>query len=394
MSSLRLVLDSVGDFLARGGEVLLVITWVMFVMWLLIIERSLYLLGQHRSLARDLLEKLSVRQAADGWCATAVRRAAISRLDLRLTAAIPVIRTLAQICPLLGLLGTVTGMIVIFDVMATLGSSSPRAVAAGVAQATLTTLAGMVAALSGIFPAAWLARRASEEIASLQQRSVGAATLPPPRLPALRQPLRFLVAALLAANVTLALLFGMQQMIETGERAITRELAVYMPEFIRIPREESLTVKPPKPTRPPPPEPMPEVQLRPVEDSSADAVLSVDLPRSPPPLGQTLKIAGGTAFSIQDAEFMPLVKVLPIYPRRALLRGEEGWVLLRFTITASGRVKDIEVVESTDSIFERPSIEAAKKFKYQPRIVNGEPVEVTGVLHYVRFGIEEGQRGS
>ena len=91
---------------------------------------------------------------------------------------------------------------------------------------------------------------------------------------------------------------------------------------------------------------------------------------------------------------MPLVKVLPIYPRRALLRGEEGWVLLRFTITASGRVKDIEVVESTDSIFERPSIEAAKKFKYQPRIVNGEPVEVTGVLHYVRFGIEEGQRGS
>lgn len=386
------ILDTVRDFLARGGDVLVVIAWVMFLMWTLIAERVLYLLGAHRVAARRMVASLPAQRPRNAWSAEMIRRARISRLALRLGGPIPMVRTLAQICPLLGLLGTVTGMIVIFDVMATLGSSSPRAVAAGVAQATLTTMAGMVAALSGLFPAAWLEQRAREEIAMLEHEIPERPALPGPRLPPLDLAARLPLALLFAGLVSLLALFGMQRMIETGERAVTRQVEIYMPEFVRVPRVETLEVKEKRPSRPPVPEPMPEIEFRPEPESSGAAAISVDLKPAPPPLSHRARVGGVSDFAIQDADFMPLVKVLPIYPRRALLRGEEGWVLLRFTITASGRVKDIEVVESSDSIFERPAIEAAKKFKYKPRIVNGEPVEVTGVLHYVRFGIEGKRR--
>ena len=98
---------------------------------------------------------------------------------------------------------------------------------------------------------------------------------------------------------------------------------------------------------------------------------------------------GISGYEMQDGDYLPLVKVAPIYPRRAAARGLSGWVLVIFTVTSSGTVKDVRVLESTDKIFERAAIQAALRFKYRPRVVDGEPVEVTGVKHYIRFEMRE-----
>lgn len=387
------IFETIRDFLDRGGQVIVVIAWVIFVMWTMIIERVLYLRTEHRQRVRLAFAELNARPDEGSWSFEAVRAGAISQLGQRLQAGIPMIRTLAAVCPLLGLLGTVTGMIVIFDVMAAMGNSSPRAVAGGVAQATMTTMAGMVGALSGVFPAVLLARISSQNISTLQTHDAELA-LPPARFPPMPQALRLLISLSMAFLITMLLVYGMQRLIETGERALTEEARIYMPDFVRIQREESVERKEVKPDKLPPPETTPDSVVTPDLASSEDAAgaLSVDLSSGRGgslDSGFALNVAGVTSFENADADYMPLVKVAPIYPRRAAARGLSGWVLVRFTVTAAGSVKDVEVVESTDPIFERAAVQAAFKFKYKPRIVDGEAVEVTGVLHYIRFDVEE-----
>jgi len=82
---------------------------------------------------------------------------------------LPMIKTLVSLCPLLGLLGTVTGMIQVFDVMAVSGTSNARSMAAGVSMATVPTMAGMVAALSGVFASTWLNRKSARELEILRE---------------------------------------------------------------------------------------------------------------------------------------------------------------------------------------------------------------------------------
>ena len=91
------------------------------------------------------------------------RRLLVSEVRVKLSQSIPMIKTLVALCPLLGLLGTVTGMIEVFDVMAIAGGGNPRAMAAGVSKATIPTMAGMVAALSGLALSVKLERFAREE---------------------------------------------------------------------------------------------------------------------------------------------------------------------------------------------------------------------------------------
>ena len=166
-----------------------------------------------------------------------------------------------------------------------------------------------------------------------------------------------------------------------------------MPDFVRIQREESIERKQVKPDKLPPPETTPDNAVTPdIAESDEVSAVSVDFSSGRGGTldsGFALNVAGVTSFENADADYMPLVKVAPIYPRRAAARGLAGWVLVRFTVTAAGSVKDVEVVESTDPIFERAAVQAALKFKYKPRIVDGEAVEVTGVLHYIRFDVEE-----
>ena len=101
-----------------------------------------------------------------------------------------------------------------------------------------------------------------------------------------------------------------------------------------------------------------------------------------------VNLAGGLALESSDGEYLPIVKVAPVYPRRALSRGIEGYVIVEFTVTKQGTVRDPKVIKAEpESLFDRAAMDAALKFKYKPRVVNGEAVEVAGVQNKISFQI-------
>ena len=156
-------LEAIRDFTETGGQVLLAIGVLIFIMWLLILERAMYFFLGHRKLKEQTIANWYARKDRSSWNAEQIRQLFISRLDLQLKNSIPVIQAMVALCPLLGLMGTVTGMIEVFDVMAISGSGNARSMAAGVSKATVPTMAGMVGALSGVFASTWLMRTSKSE---------------------------------------------------------------------------------------------------------------------------------------------------------------------------------------------------------------------------------------
>jgi len=138
------------SFLERGGDVLFVIGAVTFVMWTLMLERIWYFWRVHPRAAARVAEIWRGIPDRDSWHAHQERNLLISEIRMDLGRSVPIARTLIALCPMLGLFGTVTGMIEVFDVMAIAGSGNTRAMASGVSKATIPTMAGMVAALSGM----------------------------------------------------------------------------------------------------------------------------------------------------------------------------------------------------------------------------------------------------
>jgi biopolymer transport protein ExbB len=161
---------TIRDFLELGGPVLRVIAVAILLMWALIIERIAYFLFVHRRCTSELLRTWEGRRERRSWHARQIRRALLSRFHLATNAWIPLIKTMVALCPLLGLLGTVTGMIEVFDVLALSGTGNTRSMAAGVSMATIPTMAGMVGALSGVFAATLLSRLANREVERLRAR--------------------------------------------------------------------------------------------------------------------------------------------------------------------------------------------------------------------------------
>lgn len=156
--------EAIYAFIERGGDVLLVIFLVTFVMLTLITERLLYFRFRVK---RDLASALAfwkMRSDHASWYAKQIRRQLVSEFDLKQGRSLSLIATLVALCPLLGLLGTVSGMIEVFDVMAIAGSGNPRAMASGVSRATIPTMAGMVAALPGLYFSARLSRMREAEL--------------------------------------------------------------------------------------------------------------------------------------------------------------------------------------------------------------------------------------
>lgn len=198
---------------------------------------------------------------------------------------------------------------------------------------------------------------------------------------------RFTASIVTASLITLGLLLMMQEMVASGKAALSEQQVHPWTPFIV---EES--DPPPVETRREPP-----VRNRPAEPpvvpritdgtgSSGDIVIRrPGPPELSRPAGQSL--AGPT-----DGDLLPIVKVQASYPRPAIVRELEGWVIVQFTVTESGSVTDAAVVESTHPIFETAAVEAALRFRYRPRIVNGEPVRVTGVQNLIRFELDSARR--
>ncbi len=95
------------------------------------------------------------------------------------------------------------------------------------------------------------------------------------------------------------------------------------------------------------------------------------------------------ALAQQDGEYLQIVKVAPIYPPRAALQGIEGYVIVEYTVTVEGTVEDVTVVESSSPLFDRAAVEAAAKYRYKPKVVDGQPEAVTGVRTKITWEIAD-----
>ena len=163
MSGLMDAIEIVRQFLASGGEVLILIGILTFLMWTLIFERVWYfkfLLGRD---VRDSLQAWESRPERKSWNAHQVRYALISRISEKVNANLDLIGTCVALAPLFGLLGTVWGMIEVFNILSVTGGGDAKSMASGVSKATIPTMAGMVAALSGVFGSTYVNRIAERE---------------------------------------------------------------------------------------------------------------------------------------------------------------------------------------------------------------------------------------
>ena len=166
------VLLSIAAFIDQGGPVLWVLFAACLLLWLLILERALFIRIIWPGRARDAVDQWNARTDCSSWRAKKIREATLSEGDLELHALLPLIQVLVALCPLLGLLGTVLGMIGVFEVIAVSGNDDAQAMARGVYRATIPTMAGLVVALSGIYFTVRLRRLADRETSRLKGRLV------------------------------------------------------------------------------------------------------------------------------------------------------------------------------------------------------------------------------
>jgi biopolymer transport protein ExbB len=156
------------DFFEAGGDVLFAILFVTILMWTLIIERLWFFYFVLPGRVKEVREAWDSRSDTFSWYARQVRQQLISEVGVECRHYLPIIKSLMAILPLLGLLGTVTGMISVFDVMAFAGTGNARLMAAGVSKATIPTMSGLVAALSGLYFASWLEQKSTREVGKIE----------------------------------------------------------------------------------------------------------------------------------------------------------------------------------------------------------------------------------
>lgn len=160
MTEFYTILEAVRDFLELGGPVLVWISILALVLWMFMLERLMYLAFSHRKTQQYYIDKWFERSDRKSWYAHQIRDQFISLGSMGMEKNLSIIKALVVLCPLMGLLGTVTGMVEVFDVMSISGTGNARSLAAGVSRATVPTMAGMVVALSGVFLSSWLQKKA------------------------------------------------------------------------------------------------------------------------------------------------------------------------------------------------------------------------------------------
>ena len=195
---------------------------------------------------------------------------------------------------------------------------------------------------------------------------------------------RYAFGVVLGAIATFLLFMLMQAVIANPEAATDTGVKGRIVDFVRVQEDQDVQIKKRKPKPPPPVDEPPPSMLKPSLDTDVSVGMEIGL------VDVDVDVdVGGTDYS-SDGEYLPIVKVAPIYPRRAQSRGIEGFVLLEFTVTTTGGVRDPSVIEAKPpGVFDRAAINAALKFKYKPKVVNGEAIEVAGVRNLITFQLED-----
>ena len=200
---------------------------------------------------------------------------------------------------------------------------------------------------------------------------------------------RLAIGLVMALAVTLSLFWLMQYLIETADRTLNDSGAGNLVDFVRVKRDESVKQRQAKPKKPPPPDAPPPQPPTPQLDNLNPNAEKIAIKAVP--VETDIEMTGGFSLGVGEGDYLPIVKVAPIYPNRALTRGIEGYCVVQYTVTRQGTVKDPVVVEDqcTSSLFHSASVSAALKFKYKPRIMDGEAVEVPGVQNKFTYEITE-----
>jgi len=199
---------------------------------------------------------------------------------------------------------------------------------------------------------------------------------------------RYGVSIVTAAAVTFAVLFTMLTLIATANKDLDESGKRHFVDFVRVERAESSQRKARKVKKPAAPKAMPQMaQPQTADISDAPSATAIDI--GPVAVEMDVDVSS-IGIGVSDGEYLPIVKIAPVYPMRALNRGLEGYVIVEFTVTAAGTVRDVVVVDAKpEGIFDKASVAAALKFKYKPRIVNGEPITVEGVRNIFRYNLED-----
>lgn len=196
---------------------------------------------------------------------------------------------------------------------------------------------------------------------------------------------RVIIAIVVGTVVTFNLLWVMQYLIVMGVPALGDERTVRFVDFVRVQRDERTETREEKPQPPPSPDaPPPDQPERQMENMALGAGAGIGV--TAPPVAHNPVVGRDPLFS--DGEYTPIVRVAPNYPRRAEQRGLEGYVTLEFTVTRQGTVRDARVIESSNSVFDSAAVEAVMRFRYRPRVIDGEPVDVPGVQFRMTFQLE------
>jgi len=197
---------------------------------------------------------------------------------------------------------------------------------------------------------------------------------------------RYAISFTFAALITFGLFFGMQWLIASNQVGLMDEgerIRVEMAQVRDVEEVREIERKPETPA---------EVEAAP--DMTIDMSTSVDNVGGGIEIGTAaMEVApiatGGSGFSATDGEYLPIVRVPPQYPARAAENGVEGYVIVIFTVTAEGTTKDVQAIESSHSMFERAAVKAAQKYKYKPRVIDGEPIESPGVRVRIEFQLSD-----
>jgi protein TonB len=200
---------------------------------------------------------------------------------------------------------------------------------------------------------------------------------------------RMLFGIVIGVVVTAALFWFMQYLIETADRELNEGASGHLVDFVRLKRDESIQRRQLKPKKPPPPDAPPPQPPTPQLDSLNPNAEKIAI--SAAPVETDIEMSGGFSLGVGEGDYLPIVKVAPIYPQRALARSIEGYCVVQYVVTKNGTIRDPFVVEDqcTSSLFHRASIQASLKFKYKPRVVDGQAVEVPGVQNKFTYEIQE-----
>ena len=199
---------------------------------------------------------------------------------------------------------------------------------------------------------------------------------------------RYAISLVLAVMVTIALLWSMQRLIAGGNDVLSEPPRGNVLDFIRLKQDETVQKKERKPQKPPTPkEPPPQMQQPQMQQANPNTnAVSTSFTAD---VQTDSGLSGGLNLESADGDYLPIVKVAPIYPRRAQSRGIEGYVIVEFKVTKNGSVRNPLVIESQpEGIFDRAAMDAALKFKYKPRVVDGVATEVAGVQNKISFEID------